>query len=96
MEKDIKQNIEEMFSRLQEVMWALYSRWQEEKEYESFEEYEKVLHQHFDCYAIYNMREASFLKAMKRPFGIAFKYGTWYVEFLTSSSVYRWRAKEIK
>ena len=96
MEKGIKQNIETVFGFMQEAIEKMYNRWQDEKEMEDFKEYEKVLSQVFDCYAIHSMRGASFIKAMKRPFGIAFKYGTWYVEFLTSSSVYRWRAKEIK
>ena len=47
----------------------LWNRWQDEKEYEDFADYQKVLKNRFEKA---NVENATFIKATKRPFGIQY------------------------
>jgi hypothetical protein len=49
-----------------EFLTNLYERWQDEKQYENFNDYKKVIKQ--------QMKEFNIKNVTKRPFGIVFNY----------------------
>lgn len=66
----------------------LYSRWQDEKEYEDFAEYEKVM--------IEKITELPIKAATKRPFGIKYDYEGFEIHIKIASGYLKAQAKRIK
>lgn len=65
-----KVRINKMFDDVLESMGYLYSRWQDEKQYEDFEEYKKVMIKNLEPFEGFTLT-----KATKRPFGFQFTIG---------------------
>jgi hypothetical protein len=64
-------------SEAAEKLGYLWSRWQDEKEYEPFTEYEKVMKQLLDGAAASSLTpgtQLEFVKGTKRPFGFQCKH----------------------
>ncbi len=69
---------------------SLKYRWEDESKYENFNEYEKTM---FNVVQEILNDKASFVKALKRPFGLVFEFkGTKFKLFLKSNSRYSWLA----
>lgn len=65
-------------------------RWEDESKYENFNEYGKTM---FNVVQETLNGKASFVKALKRPFGLVFEFnGTKFKLFLKSNSRYSWLA----
>ena len=71
-------------------MGALYSRWQDEKEYEDFADYSKVLEDTFNKLADASY-EMKFIKATKSPFGFQFILDGCKVQLSISFKAYSWK-----
>ena len=79
-----KDRIDAFYRRIQEGMLNLHARWQEEKEYEDFNDYENV-------FRTWIPKGFALIKATKRPFGFTFQVGTDAVYSITcSSKTYSW------
>ena len=61
-------NIENLVKQTQTLMANLYERWQDEKEYEDFADYEKVIKE-----AVDKIGGITFIKGTKRPFGFQYE-----------------------
>ena len=66
----------------------LYSRWQDEKEYEDFADYEKVLKE--------KITELPIKSATKRPFGIKYDYEGFEIHIKISNECLVAQAKRLK
>lgn len=69
MEKDAPKTMEKakaVFKGMKDSLISLYGRWQDEKEYEDFKDYSKVMENKVTTLG------GKFLKASKRPFGCTY------------------------
>ena len=85
-----------LFNAMQNTFDMLFGRWQDEKQYEDFKEYEAYFKKMFDQFIKeVKMENAVFLKASKRPFGITFDFEGWRFDFTATSREYRWKARPL-
>ena len=56
-------------AKMGDLMFTLYGRWLDEREFEDFKEYENVMKQQLE--KVVGVR---FVKAQKRPFGFRYKF----------------------
>lgn len=67
-----EQQCKQIVSPMKETLLRLHMRWLDEKEYEDFADYEKVMREKFDSLpADYGV---TFVKGSKRPFGLVFAW----------------------
>ena len=91
-----KDKINKLMDKIIDNLSYLYSRWQDEKEYEDFADYIERMKSDFNrfCKEI-PMKNAVFVKGQKRPFGFVFDFEGWRVALSINSSQIRWKAKKI-
>jgi len=67
---EIKAKIKSVYELTRDTVYNLNIRWLDEREYEDFAEYSKVLKARLEKVA----NDVVFVKATKRPFGFVFEY----------------------
>lgn len=73
---------------IKDTLDYLECRWQDEREYEDFAEYQKVLKTKIE------EQGYAFVKATKRPFGVVAKSSTGHeVHFFAKANGFGWKAK---
>jgi hypothetical protein len=72
--------------KLAATLGDLRDCWQDEKEYEDFAEYDKVLRAKFFGYGL------KFIKSTKRPFGCVLAVGGWTVTVFANNRQIGWKA----
>ena len=83
----------EVFS---DFLFPLYWRWQDEKEYEDWDDYVKVMKTKFDSLIIEKqMTNAVYYSCGKRPFGIRFDFEGFRVTLYANSTHYGWKSKQL-
>jgi hypothetical protein len=73
------------FDDSHELMSILYSRWQDEKEYEDIADYGKVISEKVDAIG------GTFVKMKKRPFGFTYKLADAEYLIAMSGSAYQYK-----
>jgi len=78
-----------IYEKMEGLIANLWGRWQDEKEYEDWKEYEKILRKAFlECLPLMgaNAKGVSFVKAQKRPFGIVYRLDNDFFEGVDMST----------
>jgi len=70
---------------LEKAMIYLFARWQDEKEYEDFKEYEKIMAKEIEKVGV------KFVKGSKRPFGVIFQIQNLNFLFYMTSKFKSWK-----
>ncbi len=79
-----KAQARKIFEELENTMTNLYCRWQDEKEYEDFEDYKKIIADKLIPY------DAKFLSMSKRPFAVKFQLSNATYEIKVSATQYEY------
>ncbi len=91
----LKNKIEILWKDMQKSFIRLYERWQDEKEYENWKDYEKYLLILFHLTLRKNkIKDVSFLKATKKPFGMTFEIYGIEIYFYVNSKSYNYKVVE--
>lgn len=83
-EQERKIKATQIFEEMQTLMEHLWSRWQDEREYEDFGDYVDKMKDavvKFDCF---------FIKAQKKPFGFTYKLSDAIYQIEISKTTYRY------
>lgn len=82
--------MDELVAKHQDLLINLYDRWQDEKEYEDFAEYAKVMK---EAILVYLPSGGIFVRASKRPFGFVVQMPGFPYKAIVScnGSSLRWR-----
>jgi len=96
MNEITKQKIWVLLDSMKKTFEILYGRWQDEKEYEDWKDYQEHFKKTFNAMKeLAKAKNAVFVKATKRPFGITFDFEGWTVVFYIKTTEYGWKAKKI-
>lgn len=97
MNEITKIKVNKMMDRFVERLSYLYSRWQDEKKYEDFQEYSDAMHLNFTEYCKeLIMQNAVYIKCQKRPFGIVFDFEGWRVTMSITNKEIKCYATKLK
>jgi len=89
-----KSHINTIFEKMQEPILYLFGRWQEEREYEDWADYEQKMREEFA--KVSSHVAALIIKCTKRPFGLTFIIDGWEIVFKATASEYRWAGRRAK
>jgi hypothetical protein len=92
MNEEIKDEINKLFDDVGEFIAYLRDRWQSEKDYEDWSEYEKVMTNRLKAKAEDLGMVIDIKKASKQPFGISFLYEGWIVAIIATATMVKWKA----
>lgn len=96
LSEDTKNMVGKIFKGMETCLVNLWCRWQDEKEYEDWADYEKVIKQTFEDIAQkVGVTGATFIKAVKRPMGAIFEYEGWSFQLKMSSRDYDCSARKL-
>lgn len=91
-----KTKVNALMGLFTESLSHLYDRWQDEKMYEDWNDYIKVIKANFYEYCKKAlMTNAVFVKGSKRPFGFTFDFESWRVVMSVSYKSLGWKAKKL-
>ena len=97
MNEVTKTKITSLFEKLENILSYFYSRWQDEKEYEDFQDYVDGVKKSFEkVVKEVPMKNAVFVSMTKRPFKIVFDFEGWKVSFIVTAKEYKWKATKIE
>ena len=89
MNESTKNTINKHMSKIGNKLGYLYDRWQDEKEYEDWTDYETEMKK------LVNNGDFVFVSSMKRPFGLKAKIEDWVVKFTVTSRDMGWSAVKV-
>ena len=99
MSPSVKSDINSLFDVMQKPVTYSYGRWQDEKEYEDWNDYDKMLSTAFYKECAKAKFITSGLKVSQRPYGVTFiatdKTNDWKVTIKCTSKKYVWEAEAI-
>jgi hypothetical protein len=96
MSEITKSKINALNDGICDTLCSLYSRWQEEKEYEDWDDYISVMKKKFETLIVdNNMTNAVYYSCGKRPFGLTFDFEGHRVTVYANSSSYGWKSKPL-
>lgn len=70
MNNEFEKTVQSLMDSVEETMENLFTRWQDEKEYEDFEDYKQVMRQ-----IVSRTSGVNFIDASSEPFGFDFSIG---------------------
>ncbi len=96
MNEITKSKVNDIMKAMEITLVNLYQRWQDEKEYESWDDYIAHMKKLFaEMQKSTNTTNAVFVKASKRPFGFMFDFEGWQVVLSVKARSYGWKAKKL-
>ena len=86
-----KKQINILFKNMSNILDNLYTRWQDEREYEDWAEYERCLKNNLSQVAESNDIAIEIKKVTKRPFGIHFNLDNCCVTLYVNATTIGWK-----
>jgi hypothetical protein len=96
MSKITKHKVDALLAVFSDELCILYWRWQNEKEYEDWGGYVKVMKTKFESLVIeHNMSNAVYYSCKRRPFGIVFDFEGFQFTMFVNKINYGWKSVQL-